>query len=56
MVCIQGEATLQVEGMKPVTVQQGETVLVPAIADRVEMSGAARLLLASIPTEEDKNP
>jgi mannose-6-phosphate isomerase len=55
MVCIQGEATLQVEGMKPVTVQQGETILVPAIAERVEMSGAARLLLASIPTEEDKN-
>ena len=56
MVCIQGEATLQVEGMKPVTVHQGDTVLVPAIAERVEMNGAARLLLASIPAEEDKNP
>ena len=56
MVCIQGEATLQVEGMKPVTVHQGDTVLVPAIAERMEMNGAARLLLASIPAEEDKNP
>ena len=56
MVCIQGEATLQVEGMKPVTVRQGETVLVPAIAEKVEMNGAARLLLASIPAEENKKP
>lgn len=56
MVCIQGEATLQVEGMKPVTVRQGDTVLVPAIAERVEMNGAARLLLASIPVEDIKNP
>ena len=56
MICIQGEATLQVEGMKPVTLCQGETVLVPAIADRVEMNGKARLLLASMPVEENKQP
>ena len=49
MVCIQGETTLQVEGMPAVTLRQGETVLVPAVADRVEMSGAARLLLATVP-------
>ena len=56
IVCIGGEATLQAQGMKPVSLCQGETVLVPAIADRVEMMGAARVLLASIPVEEDKRP
>ena len=56
MICIQGEATLQVEGMKPVTVRQGETVLVPAIADSVKMNGAAQVLLASMPEEENKQP
>ena len=49
MVCIQGEASLQVEGMPTVTLRQGETVLVPATFDRVEMTGAARLLLATVP-------
>ena len=56
MICIQGEATLQAQGMKPVTVRQGETVLVPAIADKVEMNGAAQMLLASMPEEENKQP
>lgn len=56
IVCIGGEATLQAQGMKPVSLCQGETVLVPAIADRVEMMGAARVLLASIPVEDDKRP
>lgn len=51
MVCIQGDTTLQVEGMPAVTLRQGETVLVPAVADRVEMSGAARLLLATVPSK-----
>ena len=40
---------LAVEGMTPVTVCQGETVLVPAVADRVEMTGRAQLLTAMIP-------
>ena len=51
MVCIQGEATLQVERMPAVTLRQGETVLVPAVVDRVEMSGTARLLLATVPSK-----
>ena len=56
IVCIQGEATLQVDGMKTASLSQGETVLVPAIADRVVMNGTARLLLASIPAEENIKP
>ena len=51
MVCIQGEATLQVSRMPAVTLRQGETVLVPAALDRVEMSGTARLLLATVPSK-----
>ena len=50
MVCIQGETTLQAAGMPPVAMRQGETVLVPAVLDRVEMSGTARLLLATVPS------
>lgn len=49
LMCLAGEATLTVEGMAPVTVCQGETVLVPAVADRVEMTGHAQLLTAMIP-------
>ena len=56
MVCIQGEATVQVEGMKPVTVRQGDTILVPAIAEKVEMIGAAHMLLASIPADDNQQP
>lgn len=51
MVCIQGEASLQVSRMPAVTLRQGETVLVPAALDRVEMSGTARLLLATVPSK-----
>lgn len=49
LMCLAGEATLAVEGMAPVKVCQGETVLVPAVADRVEMTGHAQLLTAMIP-------
>ena len=53
MVCIAGETTLHVEGMPAVTLRQGETALVPAVADGVEMTGQAELLTASIPTIDD---
>ena len=56
MICIQGEATLQVKNMPPATMRQGETVLVPAVADRVELNGTARMLLATIPTQNHKKP
>lgn len=56
MICIQGEATLQVKNMPPATMRQGETVLVPAVADKVELNGTARMLLATVPTENHKKP
>lgn len=54
MVCIEGETTLHVADMAAVTLHQGETALVPAITDRVEMSGSARLLLVTIPDDNLK--
>jgi mannose-6-phosphate isomerase len=51
VVCIQGETTLQATGIPPVTMRQGETVLVPAVLDKVEMNGSARLLLATVPSK-----
>lgn len=56
LVCIDGEALLHVEGMPSATLRQGETALVPAIADRIDMTGPARLLAAYIkqePTTKD---
>ena len=50
VVCIEGETTLHVEGMPPVTLSRCETALVPAVADRVEMTGSARLLITTVPT------
>lgn len=49
MICIKGGMTLKVDGMPLAEVRQGETVLVPAIADRVEMRGNGQLLLVSVP-------
>ena len=51
MVCIKGETTLQGAGLSPVTLRRGETALIPAIVDRVEMTGAATLLLTSVPNK-----
>lgn len=51
MVCIHGEISLYVEGMPQTTLYQGETALVPAIADKVEMTGTAQLLLISVPID-----
>ena len=56
MVCIQGETSLQVGRMPAVTLRQGETALVPAAIDRVEMTGAAHLLLATVPSNDYKLP
>ena len=53
IVCIEGETTLHAAGLPAVTIRQGETALVPAVADGIEMTGAARLLTATIPTIED---
>ena len=37
--------------MPAVTLCQGETALIPAIVDSVEMSGQAQLLTAAIPSQ-----
>lgn len=49
MVCIHGDVTIAVEGMDCVTMHQGETVLVPATVNRLQMTGNAQLLLATVP-------
>lgn len=51
MFCIKGDTTLSVEGMPSQSLRQGEVVLVPAVADRVEMTGSASVLLTMVPTE-----
>ena len=53
MICIHGEATLLADGLAPVTLHQGETALVPAVVDRVEMNGTARLLMATVPIKKN---
>lgn len=49
MMCIQGDVTLATEGMDSVSMHQGETVLVPATVNSLQMTGNAQLLLASVP-------
>ena len=50
--CLAGETVLTAEGMAPVTLRQGETVLVPAMVNKVEMTGHAQLLSACIPSKD----
>ena len=52
MIGLAGETTIHVEGYSPVTVCQGETVLVPAAVARMELTGQARLLTAMVPIDE----
>ena len=51
LVCINGETTLTADDMPPVTLRQGMTALVPAIATAVTFNGTARLLAATVPTK-----
>lgn len=51
LVCVEGETSLAVEGMPQVALSRGETALVPAIADRVEFIGSARLLMTIVPNK-----
>ena len=48
MMCLEGATTLHVADMEPVSLRQGETVLVPAVVNKVEMTGSAQLLTATI--------
>ena len=50
LMCLAGETVITAEGMAPVTMRQGETVLVPAMVNKVEMTGHAQLLSACIPS------
>ena len=51
LMCLAGETVLTVENMAPVTLRQGETALVPAVADKVVMTGCAQLLTAAVPVQ-----
>ena len=49
MVCIHGDVTLAAEGMDSVSMHQGETALIPATVNRLQMTGNAQLLLTTVP-------
>ena len=49
--CVRGSLDLRVEGMPPQSISQCEVALVPAVARRIDMTGTARLLLTTVPTE-----
>ncbi len=49
MMCLEGATTLHVEGMQPVELRQGETALIPAVAQVIEMTGSVQLLTATVP-------
>ena len=51
MVCIAGQAVIAAPGIDAVTLAQGETALVPARVDRVEVTGRVTMLIATIPNE-----
>lgn len=55
LVCLEGNTTLMVDGMSPVTLCQGETALVPAVAQKISMLGTARLLMATVPPAEQED-
>lgn len=49
MVCIHGDVTLAAEGMDSVSMHQGETALISATVNRLQMTGNAQLLLTTVP-------
>ena len=49
LMCLAGETVLSAENMEPVTLRQGETALVPAVVNKVDMTGHAQLLSAMVP-------
>lgn len=51
LTCIQGESLIEAEGLPSATIKQGETVLIPACAHWVVLTGSARLLVTSVPSE-----
>ena len=53
MFCVKGSLALRVEGMPPQSIKQGELVLLPALAQAVEMTGTASMLLATVPVSTE---
>lgn len=53
LMCLEGMSTLHVDGMPEATLSRGETALVPAVADVIEMRGQSRLIIATVPTIDD---
>lgn len=53
LMCIEGQATVMVEGMDPVTLPMGQSALVPATVSSIVFSGTAQLLTAMVPVEGD---
>lgn len=53
VMCVEGEAVLQADGLSPVTLGQGETALIAAVVDRVGMTGPATLLMTTVPSNKD---
>lgn len=49
MMCLMGETVVTADGMEPVHVHAGQTVLVPAVVNRIELAGKAQLLTAMVP-------
>lgn len=53
VMCLKGETDLMVDGMPATHLRQGETALVPAIVDGIEMNGSAQLLTATVPVKNN---
>lgn len=53
MMCLNGETDLMADGMPAIHLRQGETALVPAIVDEIEMNGSAQLLTAMVPVKKN---
>ena len=53
LMCVEGMLSLHVDGMSDATLSRGETALVPAVAEGIEMTGHAQILLATVPTIDD---
>lgn len=51
IVCVAGEVELRIEGLPSTALHRGETALVPAIVERLDMTGCASLLMVSVPDE-----
>ena len=51
VMCIEGAATLQMDGASTVALSRGETALIPAVAARVVLTGPATVLTATVPDE-----